>query len=93
MSPAPVPEHQRVNANIIGEFRNAIKKSGCKKCKVYDYVDVKISEDTIIQPDVLIVCKPITKNFLGDIACTDFISGNSLKGSQQQILSLPGNGH
>lgn len=64
MSPAPIPIHQLVSANIIGEFRGAIKNAKCKHCKVYDFIDVKISEETIVQPDVLIVCKPITKKFL-----------------------------
>jgi len=31
---------------------------------VYEFIDVKFSDDTILQPDVLIVCKPILKNFL-----------------------------
>ena len=51
-------------ANIISELRNAIKKAKCKHCKVYDFIDVKIEEDTILQPDCSIVCKPITKKFL-----------------------------
>jgi Uma2 family endonuclease len=64
MSPAPTPPHQLIGGNIIYELKSAIKKSGCKNCKVYEFIDVKIEEDTIVQPDVLIVCKPINKNFL-----------------------------
>lgn len=64
MSPAPVPKHQWVASNIKGELRNAIKKSGCKNCKVYDFIDVVVKDDTIVQPDALIVCKEITKPFL-----------------------------
>lgn len=64
MSPAPTPRHQLIGGNLIYEFKSAIKKSGCKNCKVYEFIDVKFSEDTILQPDVSIVCKPIIKNFL-----------------------------
>lgn len=64
MSPAPIPEHQRVAMSLGRELINGLKKSRCKSCKVYDFIDVKIAEDIILQPDVLIVCKPITKNFL-----------------------------
>ncbi|MGN6617995.1 MAG: Uma2 family endonuclease [Ilyomonas sp.] len=64
MSPSPVPEHQRVAAEINYEFIAAIKKSGCKKCKVYHPIDFVISNDTILEPDILIVCKEIQKNFL-----------------------------
>jgi Uma2 family endonuclease len=64
MSPAPSPKHQWLVANIIYELKNAIKKSKCKHCKVYDFIDVKIEEDTILQPDASIVCNPIHKKFL-----------------------------
>jgi Uma2 family endonuclease len=64
MSPAPTPRHQWLIANIIFELKNAIKKSKCKHCKVYDFIDVKIEEDTILQPDCSIVCKSINKKFL-----------------------------
>ncbi len=63
MSPAPVPEHQNVNGNIYIEFKNALKK-GCKKCKVYLPLDWKIADDTIVQPDILIICKKVDKKFL-----------------------------
>ncbi|HEY8689019.1 MAG TPA: Uma2 family endonuclease [Chitinophagaceae bacterium] len=64
MSPAPTPGHQLVGGNLITEFNNAIKKQKCKHCKVFEFIDVKVSEDTILQPDISIVCKPIIKNFL-----------------------------
>ncbi|MBC7867960.1 MAG: Uma2 family endonuclease [Gloeobacteraceae cyanobacterium ES-bin-316] len=64
MSPAPVPRHQLISNNIKYELTDAIKKAGCKNCKVYDFIDVKVSEDTIVQPDALVVCKEITKAFL-----------------------------
>ena len=64
MSPAPNPRHQWVLVNVLSEFRTAVKTSSCKNCKVYDFIDVKVSDDTILQPDASIVCKPILKNFL-----------------------------
>jgi Uma2 family endonuclease len=64
MSPMPMPEHQRVATEIRGEFWLALKNAGCKTCKAYDPVDFKISDDTILQPDVLIVCGKIHKSFL-----------------------------
>jgi Uma2 family endonuclease len=64
MSPAPTPRHQWLMINIGSELRTAIKKSKCKHCKTYNFIDTKIEEDTILQPDCSIVCKPITKKFL-----------------------------
>jgi Uma2 family endonuclease len=64
MSPSPVPQHQRVAAELTYLFVSALKKFGCKKCKVYEPLDYKIAEDTILEPDALIVCGNIEKKFL-----------------------------
>ncbi len=69
MSPAPAPRHQWISSNIKAELRNAIKKAGCKNCKVYDFIDIKVAEDTILQPDAVVVCSEINKPFL-DFAAT-----------------------
>ncbi len=62
MSPAPIPKHQRIAGAIHSEFHFAIKK--CKHCKAYQPIDYKVDEDTILQPDMLIVFQPIHKKFL-----------------------------
>lgn len=62
MSPAPRPKHQWISGNMLSEFRVALK--GCKQCKVYDPIDYKISEETVLQPDILVVCGPIEGAFL-----------------------------
>ena len=63
MSPAPIIKHQLVNSNLVAEFREALKK-GCGKCKAIIPVDWKISENTVVQPDISIICSKLTKNFL-----------------------------
>ena len=63
MSPMPRPEHQAIAGSLHAEFRSALKKAGCS-CKVYQPIDYKVAEATILNPDLLIVCKPITKQFL-----------------------------
>ena len=64
MSPAPNPRHQWVSSNIKYELKDAIKKSGYKDFKVYDFIDIKAAEDTVVQPDAVVVCGEITKPFL-----------------------------
>ncbi len=64
MNPAPTPRHQLLVVNIAFELKTAIKKSKCKSCKVYDFIDTKIEEDTILQPECSIVCKAINKKFI-----------------------------
>ena len=62
MSPLPVPKHQRIAANLVIEFGAQLKS--CKKCHVYQPLDYKLAEDTIVQPDMLVVCGDIKKKFL-----------------------------
>ena len=64
MSPASNMKHQWIVANIIYELKKAIKESKCKHCRVYNFIDLKIEEDTIVQPDCSIVCRPTKQNFL-----------------------------
>jgi hypothetical protein len=56
MSPAPVPQHQWIASNLGAKFRDALKNACCH-CKVYMPIDYKLSEDTVFNPDLLIVCK------------------------------------
>jgi len=64
MSPMPMPEHQRVAGELITEFILALRKADCKHCKAYQPIDYKITDDTILVPDVLIVCGKINRSFL-----------------------------
>jgi Uma2 family endonuclease len=62
MSPLPVPQHQRVSLTLSIKFEEALEN--CSNCKVYPPLDWKVAEDTIVQPDVLIVCSKIEKKYL-----------------------------
>lgn len=62
MSPSPVPRHQMVAANLQGEYYMALKKWSA--CNVYDPLDYKKKEDTVLIPDLIIVCCKIKKKFL-----------------------------
>ncbi len=62
MSLAPVPEHQRTSLVLSIRFESAFNK--CKHCTISPPLDWKISEDTIVQPDILIVCDKIEKKYL-----------------------------
>jgi Uma2 family endonuclease len=61
MRPAPIPKHQLTASKLNRSFGNALEDCNCE---VYQPIDYKISEDTILQPDLLVVCQPIEKNFL-----------------------------
>lgn len=56
--------HQLLAGSIHAYLINQLKAEGCK-CSVYQPIGYKVNEDTIIQPDLLVVCKPIEKQYLG----------------------------
>jgi Uma2 family endonuclease len=62
MSPFPLPKHQRIATAIGSELHVATRK--CNNCATYQAIDYKISDDTILQPDILVICKDIEKNYL-----------------------------
>lgn len=63
MAPMPVPEHQRIAGHLAAEFREALRAAKCS-CKVYLPIDYVLSDQTVFNPDVFIVCSAITKKFL-----------------------------
>ncbi|MEA1918050.1 MAG: Uma2 family endonuclease [Campylobacterota bacterium] len=57
MSPSPMVTHQFVSSKIVIELNK--KSSTCKKCLVLNEIDYEISDETILKPDVLLICKEI----------------------------------
>lgn len=56
------PVHQIICTNLSAEFYFVLKSfKNCKACLPIDY---KVKEDTVFQPDMLVVCKPIEKKYL-----------------------------
>lgn len=62
MSPLPVPKHQWLGGTLLTEFRIALRS--CGQCKPYQPIDYRVTDDTILQPDMLVVCGEITKKYL-----------------------------
>ncbi|MBC7652032.1 MAG: Uma2 family endonuclease [Deinococcales bacterium] len=62
MSPAPTTKHQRIAAALNAIFYVGLKK--CKHCKIYQPIDYKVADDTIIQPDLSIICGKPKLNYL-----------------------------
>lgn len=56
MSPMPHTTHQRVCGKAYLAFANALEKTGCSRCEVYQPLNYKISETTIFHPDMLVLC-------------------------------------
>lgn len=61
MSPAPAMIHQKISLNLLTIFKESLKRN-CAQCTVYMPVDWKINEKTVVQPDLLVLCREISKD-------------------------------
>jgi len=63
MSPSPGWKHQMVSSKIAWQLEELLK--GCERCRALLPVDWKISHDTVVQPDNLVICyQPDDKPYL-----------------------------
>ncbi len=62
MSPAPIVKHQRLASFIITEFNNQLED--CPMCDVLGEVDYKVSEDTVLRPDIVLTCNETNETHL-----------------------------
>jgi len=54
MSPAPMIKHQKISNNIARYLSEALEE--CKTCQALLPVDWKIDNNTIVEPDNLVIC-------------------------------------
>ncbi|MGB6044971.1 MAG: Uma2 family endonuclease [Pirellulales bacterium] len=57
MSPSPFGPHERIAIELATSFKNQIDQQGCD-CRVYAGLDWIVSNDTVVRPDVMVVCGP-----------------------------------
>jgi Uma2 family endonuclease len=62
MSPLPSFEHQQVSGNIYVQLKELLKN--CRRCVASLPVDWRISEDTVVQPDNIVLCYRAKGNFI-----------------------------
>jgi Uma2 family endonuclease len=64
MAPLPSVRHQDINSAIVEQLRRETKK--CAHCRAFMPLDWKINEETVVQPDALVICgnKKLKENFL-----------------------------
>jgi Uma2 family endonuclease len=54
MSPAPLINHQAIASKFISQFDDQL--DGCERCLVVGEEDYKLSDDTVLRPDVALIC-------------------------------------
>ncbi|MBV5278287.1 MAG: Uma2 family endonuclease [Campylobacteraceae bacterium] len=63
MSPAPMIKHQHISHKIAWQLQTIFEK--CELCQALLPVDWKISDETIVQPDNLVIChKPTQEAYI-----------------------------
>lgn len=71
MSPAPSARHQEISSNMHGLFWSSIKNNPCQVFSAP--FDVQFSEDTILQPDICVICDPKKITDKGCVGAPDLI--------------------
>lgn len=63
MAPSPIFKHQIIVSNLNALFWNELKN--CQRCLATQTIDYYIKEDTVLEPDLVIVCEDvINKKYL-----------------------------
>lgn len=62
MSPTPMRKHQSIASEIIIQLGNHLEE--CFMCEVLGEVDYKVSEDTILRPDVVLTSNETHEAYL-----------------------------
>ena len=58
MAPSPFGKHQQIAFEIGRKIANQLENCD-KSCKVYPELDWIVSEDTVLRPDLVVICKNI----------------------------------
>ena len=54
MAPAPMINHQVIAGDILFELKSSM--GACRECLVFGEADWKVNDDTIVKPDVVLIC-------------------------------------
>jgi Uma2 family endonuclease len=80
--PSASISHNKAQMRFIGQSLFSLQKNkdGCN-CEVFAELDWKISEDTVVRPDLMIICGETTDNYLEfpPVLIIEIISPSSVK--------------
>jgi len=62
MAPAPMKKHQSINVLITQQLAHWYED--CLECEVLIEADYKISEDTVVRPDISVVCNDKSEAYI-----------------------------
>ena len=62
MAPAPMIKHQSIAYEIAYELKGTSRK--CKECVVLGEADWKVNDDTVLKPDVVLICNETNEAYM-----------------------------
>ena len=62
MAPAPMRKHQGLATVIISELHRQLEE--CTQCEVLGEIDYKVSDDTVLRPDIVLTCGETNESYL-----------------------------
>jgi len=63
MSPSPMRKHQSLASEIIRQIGNQLEDN-CQECEVLGEIDYKVSNDTILRPNIVLTCNETSQDHL-----------------------------
>jgi len=66
MAPSPSVTHQTVSVNVVSQIKlnTNNQKDNCVGCHVLMETDWQISNDTVVRPDVMVVCQELDESVM-----------------------------
>ena len=64
MAPAPMRIHQNIATELLFELKKSQNKDECPECIISFENDWKVSDNTILRPDIVLVCNDDNKKYL-----------------------------
>jgi len=62
MAPSPMRRHQSLATEIIYHLRDQLE--ACEVCEVLGEIDYKVSDDTVLRPDIVLTCGETNESYL-----------------------------
>ena len=62
MAPAPMINHQAIAYAVSRELMDSIDE--CRECLVFGEADWKVNDDTIVKPDVVLICNETNEAYM-----------------------------
>ena len=91
MAPSPTVTHQTVSLNIASTIKEQLSdnQSCCNKCSILIETDWQVSNDTVVRPDVMMVCQDIDeKVIVTPELIIEVVSSSSIKRDEVMKFDL-----